>query len=43
LFGAGQVYLLIGILVPNAALALVRYARRQAEPAPARRLVSGRT
>jgi Na+-translocating ferredoxin:NAD+ oxidoreductase RnfD subunit len=32
LLGAGQVYLLIGILVPNALLALVRYARRQ-EPA----------
>jgi Na+-translocating ferredoxin:NAD+ oxidoreductase RnfD subunit len=29
LLGAGQVYLLIGILVPNAVLALVRYARRQ--------------
>lgn len=32
LLGAGQVYLLIGVLVPNAVLALVRYARRQ-EPA----------
>jgi Na+-translocating ferredoxin:NAD+ oxidoreductase RnfD subunit len=29
LLGAGQVYLLIGVLVPNAVLALVRYARRQ--------------
>ncbi|MBV8719632.1 MAG: RnfABCDGE type electron transport complex subunit D [Chloroflexi bacterium] len=29
LLGAGQVYLLIGILVPNAVLALVRWARRQ--------------
>jgi Na+-translocating ferredoxin:NAD+ oxidoreductase RnfD subunit len=33
LLGAGQVYLLIGVLVPNAVLAVVRYARRQ-EPAP---------
>ena len=33
LLGAGQVYLLIGVLVPNAVLALVRYARRQ-EVAP---------
>jgi Na+-translocating ferredoxin:NAD+ oxidoreductase RnfD subunit len=29
LLGAGQVYLLIGVLVPNAVLAMVRYARRQ--------------
>jgi Na+-translocating ferredoxin:NAD+ oxidoreductase RnfD subunit len=29
LLGAGQVYLLIGVLVPNGVLALVRYARRQ--------------
>jgi len=29
LLGAGQVYLLIAVLVPNAVLALVRYARRQ--------------
>jgi Na+-translocating ferredoxin:NAD+ oxidoreductase RnfD subunit len=29
LLGAGQVYLLIGVLVPNAVLAVVRYARRQ--------------
>ncbi len=29
LLGAGQTYLLIGILVANAVLALVRYARRQ--------------
>ncbi len=34
LLGAGQVYLLVGILVPNAMLAIVRYARRQADPAP---------
>jgi Na+-translocating ferredoxin:NAD+ oxidoreductase RnfD subunit len=27
--GAGQTYLLIGVLVPNAVLAVVRYARRQ--------------
>jgi hypothetical protein len=26
------VYLLIGVLLPNAALALVRYARRQNSP-----------
>jgi Na+-translocating ferredoxin:NAD+ oxidoreductase RnfD subunit len=33
LLGAGQVYLLIGVLVPNGVLALVRWARRQgAEP-----------
>jgi Na+-translocating ferredoxin:NAD+ oxidoreductase RnfD subunit len=38
LFGAGQVYLLIGVLVPNAVLALVRYARRQGSEA----LVSAR-
>jgi Na+-translocating ferredoxin:NAD+ oxidoreductase RnfD subunit len=31
LLGAGQVYLLIGILVPNAVLAVVRYARRNAD------------
>src|SRR5579859_2141348 len=30
LFGAGQVYLLVGVLVSNAVLALVRYARRRA-------------
>jgi Na+-translocating ferredoxin:NAD+ oxidoreductase RnfD subunit len=36
LLGAGQVYLLIGVLVPNAALALMRYARRQATPETAR-------
>lgn len=30
LLGVGQTYLLIGVLVPNAVLALVRYARRQA-------------
>ncbi|HEV7662040.1 MAG TPA: RnfABCDGE type electron transport complex subunit D [Chloroflexota bacterium] len=29
LFGAGQVFLLIGLLVANGVLALVRYARRQ--------------
>ena len=29
LLGAGQVYLLVGVVVPNAVLALVRYARRQ--------------
>jgi Na+-translocating ferredoxin:NAD+ oxidoreductase RnfD subunit len=29
LLGAGQVYLLLGVVVPNAVLALVRYARRQ--------------
>ena len=29
LLGAGQVYLLLGVLVPNAVLALVRYTRRQ--------------
>ena len=29
LLGVGQVYLLIGVLVPNAVLAVVRYARRQ--------------
>ncbi len=34
LLGAGQVYLLVGILLPNAVLAIVRYARRQADPAP---------
>jgi Na+-translocating ferredoxin:NAD+ oxidoreductase RnfD subunit len=38
ILGAGQVYLLIGILVPNAVLAVVRFARRHADPtlAPAR-------
>src|SRR5438067_12671863 len=36
LFGAGQIYLPIGVLVPNAVLAAVRYARRQADPLPAR-------
>jgi Na+-translocating ferredoxin:NAD+ oxidoreductase RnfD subunit len=36
LLGAGQVYLLIGVLVPNAVLAVVRYARRQRVEAPAR-------
>jgi Na+-translocating ferredoxin:NAD+ oxidoreductase RnfD subunit len=30
LLGAGQVYLLIGVLVPNAALGAVRFARRHA-------------
>jgi Na+-translocating ferredoxin:NAD+ oxidoreductase RnfD subunit len=29
LLGAGQVYLLVGLVVPNAVLALVRYARRR--------------
>ncbi|MDQ6671122.1 MAG: RnfABCDGE type electron transport complex subunit D [Chloroflexota bacterium] len=29
LLGAGQVFLLVGILAPNAALAVVRYARRR--------------
>ena len=38
LLGAGQVYLLIGVLVANAALAAVRYARRQRNTA----LVSAR-
>jgi Na+-translocating ferredoxin:NAD+ oxidoreductase RnfD subunit len=36
LLGAGQVYLLIGVLVPNAVLAVVRYARRHAAEAPVR-------
>jgi enediyne biosynthesis protein E5 len=36
LLGAGQVYLLIGILVPNAVLAVVRYARRQGTEATTR-------
>jgi Na+-translocating ferredoxin:NAD+ oxidoreductase RnfD subunit len=31
LLGAGQVYLLLGVLVPNAVLALVRHARRQGD------------
>ena len=35
LLGAGQVYLLIGVLVPNGVLALVRYARRQSDALPA--------
>ena len=38
LLGAGQVYLLIGVLVPNAVLAVVRYARRQTAEASARAL-----
>jgi hypothetical protein len=29
--GAGQVYLLLGVVVPNAVLALVRYTRRQGD------------
>jgi Na+-translocating ferredoxin:NAD+ oxidoreductase RnfD subunit len=36
LLGSGQVYLLIGVLVANAVLALVRYARRQGAAEPAR-------
>jgi Na+-translocating ferredoxin:NAD+ oxidoreductase RnfD subunit len=36
LLGAGQVYLLIGLLVPNVVLAVVRYARRHAAGTPAR-------
>jgi Na+-translocating ferredoxin:NAD+ oxidoreductase RnfD subunit len=36
LLGAGQVYLLIGVLVPNAVLSVVRYARRHAAEAPVR-------
>jgi Na+-translocating ferredoxin:NAD+ oxidoreductase RnfD subunit len=36
LLGAGQVYLLIAVLVPNAVLALVRVARRQGVETPAR-------
>jgi Na+-translocating ferredoxin:NAD+ oxidoreductase RnfD subunit len=36
LLGAGQVYLLIGILVPNAVLAVVRYGRRQGAETTAR-------
>ena len=32
ILGAGQVYLLIAVLVPNAVLALVRYTRRQNAP-----------
>jgi hypothetical protein len=35
LLGAGQVYLLIAVLVPNAVLGLVRYARA-AGPPPSR-------
>jgi Na+-translocating ferredoxin:NAD+ oxidoreductase RnfD subunit len=31
LLGAGQVYLLLGVLVPNAVLALVRHTRRQGD------------
>jgi Na+-translocating ferredoxin:NAD+ oxidoreductase RnfD subunit len=34
LLGAGQVYLLIGVLVANVVLAVVRYARRQAVENP---------
>jgi len=34
LIGAGQAYLLIAVLIPNAVLAMVRYARRQAVPEP---------
>jgi len=34
LLGAGQVYLMIGLLVPNAVLAIVRYTRRQAVDSP---------
>jgi Na+-translocating ferredoxin:NAD+ oxidoreductase RnfD subunit len=36
LLGVGQVYLLVGTLVPNAVLALVRWARRQNADAPVR-------
>jgi Na+-translocating ferredoxin:NAD+ oxidoreductase RnfD subunit len=36
LLGAGQIYLLVGILVPNAVLAVVRYARRQGAESAAR-------
>jgi Na+-translocating ferredoxin:NAD+ oxidoreductase RnfD subunit len=36
LLGAGQIYLLIGVLVPNAVLAVVRYTRRQRAEVPAR-------
>jgi Na+-translocating ferredoxin:NAD+ oxidoreductase RnfD subunit len=35
LLGVGQVYLLVGVLVANATLALVRYARRQSAESPA--------
>ncbi|MBV9325771.1 MAG: RnfABCDGE type electron transport complex subunit D [Chloroflexi bacterium] len=34
LLGAGQIYLLIGVLVANGVLAVVRYARRQAAETP---------
>jgi Na+-translocating ferredoxin:NAD+ oxidoreductase RnfD subunit len=34
LLGAGQVYLLVGVLVPNAALGVVRYVRRHAARRP---------
>jgi Na+-translocating ferredoxin:NAD+ oxidoreductase RnfD subunit len=42
LIGAGQTYLLIGVLLANGALALVRYARRQGNQnsVPTRRLAS---
>jgi Na+-translocating ferredoxin:NAD+ oxidoreductase RnfD subunit len=36
MLGAGQVYLLIGVLVSNVMLAVVRYARRQAVDTPVR-------
>jgi Na+-translocating ferredoxin:NAD+ oxidoreductase RnfD subunit len=36
LLGAGQVYLLIGVLVPNAVLAAVRYTRREGAESAAR-------
>jgi Na+-translocating ferredoxin:NAD+ oxidoreductase RnfD subunit len=36
LLGAGQVYLLVGVLASNAVLAVVRYARRQAVETPVR-------
>lgn len=36
LLGAGQVYLLIGVLAPNGVLALVRFARRQGAGSPVR-------
>jgi Na+-translocating ferredoxin:NAD+ oxidoreductase RnfD subunit len=36
LLGAGQVYLLIGVLAPNGVMAIVRYARRQTSPEAAR-------
>ncbi len=41
LLGAGQVYLLVGVVVPNAVLALVRFARRHAaEPAARARVIA---